>query len=74
MADETPAYEMVLKSDTKRTELLAESERLKAELENNGNTDLIDRLNEVSWLNLIDHFWIRLTDRKQLVFIVVFKK
>ncbi|KAF6770737.1 hypothetical protein AHF37_10636, partial [Paragonimus kellicotti] len=38
---------MVLKSDTKRIELLAESEKLKLQLDTNHSQELVDRYNEV---------------------------
>ncbi|KAF8568682.1 hypothetical protein P879_02729 [Paragonimus westermani] len=47
VADATPAFEMVLKSDTKRIELLAESEKLKLQLDTNHSQELVDRYNEV---------------------------
>ncbi|CAH8457636.1 unnamed protein product [Dicrocoelium dendriticum] len=46
-ADETPAYEMVLKSDTRRLELLAECERLKAQVEEDHGHETLNRLTEV---------------------------
>ncbi|CAH8443566.1 unnamed protein product [Heterobilharzia americana] len=47
VADSTPAFEMVLKSDKKRLQLLEECEKIKALLETDQSQSLIDRLNEV---------------------------
>ncbi|KAG5455292.1 ATP-binding cassette sub- F member 1 [Clonorchis sinensis] len=47
VADETPAFEMVLKSDTRRIELLAECEKLKAQIETDHSQETLDRFNEV---------------------------
>ncbi|GAA56284.1 ATP-binding cassette sub-family F member 1 [Clonorchis sinensis] len=46
VADETPAFEMVLKSDTRRIELLAECEKLKAQIETDHSQETLDRFNE----------------------------
>ncbi|VDP69729.1 unnamed protein product [Echinostoma caproni] len=47
VADSTPAFEMVLKSDTKRVALLKECEELKAKVEVDHDQATMDRLNEV---------------------------
>nr|CAH7762964.1 unnamed protein product [Callosobruchus chinensis] len=48
VADDNSAVDTVLMADTKRTELLAECQKLEEELQNNGaNMDAQDRLNEV---------------------------
>nr|CAH8824377.1 unnamed protein product [Trichobilharzia regenti] len=46
-ADSTPAFEMVLKSDKKRLELLEEFEKIKSRLETEHSQSLVDKLNEV---------------------------
>ncbi|VDQ07934.1 unnamed protein product [Trichobilharzia regenti] len=52
-ADSTPAFEMVLKSDKKRLELLEEFEKIKSRLETEHSQSLVDKLNEVSLKNEI---------------------
>ncbi|CAH8437119.1 unnamed protein product [Schistosoma turkestanicum] len=47
VADSTPAFEMVLKSDKRRLELLEECEKLKSLLETDQGPSVIDRFNEV---------------------------
>ncbi|TNN06989.1 ATP-binding cassette sub-family F member 1 isoform 1 [Schistosoma japonicum] len=47
LADSTPAFEMVLKSDKRRLELLEECEKLKSLLETNNSQSVVDRFNEV---------------------------
>ena len=50
VADETPALEVVLKADVKRTALLEEEKKLVAEQEA-GNSKNSERLNQVTHLH-----------------------
>ncbi|THD22912.1 ATP-binding cassette transporter sub-family F member 1 [Fasciola hepatica] len=47
VADSTPAFEMVLKSDARRVALLKECEELKVKVEEDHDQSTMDRLNEV---------------------------
>ncbi|CAI2722886.1 unnamed protein product [Schistosoma spindalis] len=47
VADSTPAFEMVLKSDKRRLELLEECEKLKSLLETDQSPSVVDKFNEV---------------------------
>lgn len=49
-ADDTPAWEAVIKADRKRLALLEEEKRLTAELEKSGDATANDRLKEASLL------------------------
>lgn len=48
VADSTPAFEMVLRSDKRRLELLEECEKLKSLLETDQSPSVVDKFNEVS--------------------------
>ncbi|CAH8437623.1 unnamed protein product [Schistosoma rodhaini] len=47
VADSTPAFEMVLRSDKRRLELLEECEKLKSLLETDHSPSVVDKFNEV---------------------------